>query len=237
MIRSAVVFRLLVIAGAIFGAPPARSISVSLDPIGLVKSSQTVSDSLNRTMIQLQALEGTANYHLEARLEQVRSIVHDLNTGAQDTVARAELAMLTLEKQVNKDAVEFLYRTQCAAAGVTDQLQRAFAGSIQNLIKADPSINILGLKVVEGTANPITIDNPDDAYNSTKLAVMSRLEKDVKDSSRAYMILSAYQNLERGAKLARCSYIDQAGEDLWLTEVNNLERLSRPWVSVVQPSM
>jgi hypothetical protein len=72
---------------------------------------------------------------------------------------------------------------------------------------------------------------------SSKSAVLSALNRNQKDSSRAYDILSAYQNLERGARFARCYYIDQALEIRWVKEINDLELQSLPWVTVVEPKM
>ncbi|AWM06100.2 hypothetical protein [Bradyrhizobium symbiodeficiens] len=211
---------------------------VATDPLKLEKSASELSQSLERTMAQLGALESQANYDLEQRLEQIRSIVHDALNGTRDIVADATKRMLALEAQVNADAIKLIYRAQCAAEVVLmDQLQRSFAQLIANLKRADPSVTILGARVISLDISDVKIDYPDQAYLSTEATVLAALKKSVNDGSKAYEILSAYQNLERAARFTRCYYIDQAAETRWVQKVNELERLSLPWVRVVQPTM
>jgi hypothetical protein len=218
-------------------SPPSYSadlLSVVTDPVGLSRSSKELSDSLNRTMLQLQALEQNTNYDVAARLEQIRSIIREATSGA---IAGAEAAMLTLEAKVDTDAVDLLYRAQCAAeVALMDQMHRAFVQFLNDLRQADPSINILGIKIVTDALNPITITDPDKAYISSRDAALAALDKNVKDDTNAYDILSTYQNVERNAKFVRCYYIGQGLETRWVKEVNDLERLSAPWISVVEPT-
>src|SRR5438552_779673 len=47
---------------------------VVTDPIGLRTASSTLAESLERSLIQLQALEAQGNYDFQQRLEQIRSI-------------------------------------------------------------------------------------------------------------------------------------------------------------------
>jgi hypothetical protein len=70
------------------------------DPIGLDRASKTLSDSLQRTLIQLQALESQANYDAQQRLEQIRSIVEEVLKGTQEAIDDATAKMLTLEGQI-----------------------------------------------------------------------------------------------------------------------------------------
>jgi hypothetical protein len=211
---------------------------IASDPIGLQRASSELSASGERTLIQLRALGAQTNYDVQQRLEQVRAIVQDAISGTRETIEIATTRMHALEAAINADAIKLIYRAQCASEVVLmNQFQRAFAQLIANLKKADPSIRILGITVVDLTAGDIKIDNPDDAYISTKSAVFDTLKREVSDKSKAYRILSAYQNLEVAAKFTRCHYIDQALEKRWVEEVNELERLSLPWVLVVTPTM
>ena len=119
------------------------------DPIGLDRSSKTLSDSLQRALIQLQALEGVANYDVQQRLEQIRSIVRDALNGTQAIIDDAASKMLTLEAQINSDAINLLYQVECLTNTVlNDQLQQAFSNFISNVKKADPSITIFGYHLV-----------------------------------------------------------------------------------------
>lgn len=47
---------------------------VVTDPFKLGQASRELSSSLERTMLQLQQLEGITNAHVQERLEQIRSI-------------------------------------------------------------------------------------------------------------------------------------------------------------------
>lgn len=207
------------------------------DPLGLRGTSRELSEGVERALAQLNALEKSANKHVEERLEQIRSIVKDALKGGQEAIDKAVVEMNRLETQINKDAIEFLYRAQCLAEkGLMDQAQRAFSTFIENFIKADPKIVLFGIKIVSASAEPIVITDPDKAYFSTKAAVIARLNKDTSDNSLAYDMLSAYQNLERGAMFTRCHYLGQSLDVKFVREVNELERLSKPWVTVVDPT-
>jgi hypothetical protein len=118
-----------------------------------------------------------------------------------------------------------------------DTAQKSFAGLISTLSKADPSIVILGIKIIDLKTNNVEISYPDQAYISTKAAALSELEKTTSDASPAYDILSVYQNLEIAAKYNRCYYRGQVNETVWAEEANEMERISMPWVSVVQPDI
>ena len=207
------------------------------DPIGLDRSSKTLSDSIQRTLIQLQALEGVVNYDVQQRLEQIRSIIRDAINGTQAIIDDATSKMLTLEAQINSDAINLLYQVECLTNTVlNDQLQQAFSNFISNLKKADPSITIFGYHLVGVSLDQVKIDDFNVAYVSTKSIVLTALNKQINDQSSAYRILFAYQSLEKAAMSARCAYARQPSSAIWFTqEVNDWERLSRPWVSVVRP--
>jgi hypothetical protein len=227
----------------LFGYPAKANVfgdiwGIATDPLKLDRSSKTLADSLARTMLQLKELEKQVNYDATARLEQIRSIVQEALRGSEAAIERAERAMLTLEQQINQDAINLLFRAQCAVeVALMDQAQRAFAAFIGNLIKADPSVKILGIKVIDLGANNIQITDPDQAYISSKSAALTALNQNQKDNSRAYSILSVYQNLERGARFTRCAYMGQGLEWRWVKEINELELLSLPWLTVVEPKM
>jgi hypothetical protein len=213
---------------------------IATDPLKLGKASSELSASLERTMAQLAILESQTNYDVRERLEQIRRILKDVVIDAQSTVAEATRGMFALEAAINADAIKLIYAAQCATeVALMDQFQRSFAQLITNLKKADPSVTILGVRILSLNTNDVQIDQPDQAYISAKTIVFNNLndDKKVNDDSKAYDILSAYQNLERAARFTRCHYINQRLETRWVEEVNELERLSLPWVTIVSPTM
>jgi len=120
---------------------------------------------------------------------------------------------------------------------VNEHITEAFAGLVTTLKKADPFLNILGVNVVDLSTSGVQITDQDKAYISTKDAVMTKLRSEVSDKSKAYDILSAYQNLEKSATYNRCYYKDQIGNTIWAEEANEQERLSIPWVTIVEPDI
>ena len=205
---------------------------VVTDPLGLKKASGDISESLDRTLIQLRDLEGVANNNVKERLEQIRSILKDVINGSQTVVDVALFQMRALEADINMDAISLLYRTQCAALDTADQLRRVAEKTISDVIKADPGVTVLGIKISGTHMDNIEITDPDEAYISAKHAILDKLDKDINDDSQAYLILSAYQNIERMARFTRCYYIGQVYDILWVQEVNELERLSSPWLFI-----
>lgn len=208
---------------------------VVTDPLKLKKSSSTLSDSVERSLIELKALEGTTNGHVQERLEQIRSIVNGAINGTGAQISSALDKMNEVERHINEDAVNIIYRGQCAVevAG-TDQIQRAYAELVDNLRKSEPGIVIFGIKIISLSAKKVDVSDPDKAFFSLREAVFKRLNSDTSDNTSAYDILSAYQNLARLARLTRCHYIDLPLAAVMTKEVNELNRLSLPWVQVVQ---
>jgi hypothetical protein len=206
---------------------------VATDPLKLDSSSRELSETAQRIMIQLKDLEGVANSHVEARLEQVRSIIRDADADVQKSLGKIR----DLEIQINSDANALIYNAQCITdVTLLNTTQKAFAGLISTLSKADPAIRIFGIKIIDLSTNDVQITEPDRAYFSTKTIAISNLEKNMKDGSQAYEILSVYQNLEKAVKFTRCYFRGQIAETTtWTREVNDLERLSTPWGTVVQP--
>jgi hypothetical protein len=64
---------------------------IATDPLKLGRASGEFSNSLQRTLIQLEELERHGNYDVKERLEQIRSIVRDVIAGSQETIAVAWL--------------------------------------------------------------------------------------------------------------------------------------------------
>ncbi|MBI5012679.1 MAG: hypothetical protein HZC06_08090, partial [Methylocystis sp.] len=165
--------------------------NVVTDPFKIGKASATLSQSAERSLIQLQALEGIANAHVSDRLEQIRSILREALNGTDKIVQDATLQMLGLEQQINQDALDFLYKTQCAAeVAATATMQRGFAELITNLRKANPGVKILGVKLAELSADEVTITDPDQAYVSTKDVLIEKADKEWTDDTPAFEILS-----------------------------------------------
>jgi len=209
------------------------------DPIGLRRASSELSDSLERTLVQLKDLEGVANADIKNRLEQIRSIMKEVHLDVNGTIQAALASMRAIEADVNQHAIDLIYRTQCATEVVLmSQFQRAFAETISNVIKANPGINFLGVRVIDLAINNVVIDDPDRAYWKLRELRFAAL-KDLKETSDAYTIVSTYQNLERYAWFTRCHYIQNNGglASRFTEEINELERLSTPWFEVVKPKM
>ena len=114
---------------------------------------------------------------------------------------------------------------------VTDQFQRGLVEAITNLRKADPGITILGIRVVGFRAEDVTIIDPDMAYRSMKAKRLENM-KYITERSDSYQIVSVYENLARIAKLARCNYIDQPSAVLYINDMLEFQRLSRPWIEL-----
>lgn len=227
----AIALMTFVLLASMSSATAANLWDVVTDPVGIVRGSSTLAASLERTLAQLTALEGRIDYDVQQRLEQIRSILND-------TIENAEKAMLALERQINADAIRLLYRAKCfTEVALMDQFQRSFSQLIANIKKANPAISILGIRIINLDVGEIKIDFPDQAYISTKEALIGALREKKNNDFSAYTILSTYQNLERAASFTRCHYIDQALDTRWVQEVNELERLSLPWIQVVEPSM
>lgn len=210
------------------------------DPIGLRRASSELSAILERTLSQLKELERVANVDIKDRLEQIRSIMKEVNFDVNGTIQSALSSMRAIEADVNRHAIDLIYRAQCATeVALMVQFQRAFVETISNIIKADPGIKILGIKVIGGAVNNVELVDPDKAYWDLKRIRLSALNDDLKETSDAYDILSTYQNLERYAWFTRCHYVQpNAGLATRFTqEINDLEIVSAPWLKIVKPTM
>ena len=210
---------------------------VVTDPLGLRRSSATLSDAVERALIQLRELERDANSDVRERLEQIRSIVREALSGADGAIAKALAAMLELEARTNQDALRLIYRAQCSVSDLQTQFRETLARMIVDLKNANPGVDIFGYRAISTGINGIVIENPDQAYRSTRDATLAALNKKLTDKSDAYEILSTYQNLIRAAQFARCHYIGEGLEARLFEQINEWRRLSEPWVSTVKPKM
>lgn len=204
-----------------------------IDPLGVAGASQTLSDSLDRTMNQLDALEDKADGHVKERLEQIRSIMQEALKGGNAAIKHAEDAMLEVEKQVDKDAINLIYAEKCATETMmNDQAQRAFASFVASLKKTDPSFYFLGIKIFDLKVNDVQIIDPDKAYISAKMAALTLLDRTQKDDFPAYNILSTYMKLEHAARYTQCYYINDVSNVKWTQEINSLEVAMQPWIEL-----
>jgi hypothetical protein len=215
--------------------------NVVTDPLKLRQSSQTLADSLDRTLIQLQQLEGVANYDVKERLEQIRSILKDAVDGSDAVIANATRAMLEIEGRINEDALALIYSTKCVIdVTLKTTAEESLASLLNQVSEARPSIRFLGITIVDVTTKKLSITNPNDAYQSAKQQTLDALSKDLRDNSSASRIFFAYQSLQAAAKYALCYYTlnnGPAGQKIWVGEVNDMERLLTPWTVVLLPDI
>ena len=142
-----------------------------------------------------------------------------------------------IEKQVNKDAISFVVRMNCLSGNaLNDQLQRGVVQVMEIIRESNPTFEILGKNVGEFRVGKVVIENPNEVYDIAKKALFVHLAATVREDTSGYVILSAYQNLERLAKDTRCRYLDQAFEQRYVDEVADLEISSLPWTTVVKVS-
>jgi hypothetical protein len=226
-------FALIIGAGSILPAYAGSFVDdvwgVVTDPLKLSTASSTLSDSLSRTLAQLAPLEGKANYDVQARLEQIRSIIREALAGGDAAIDKAILQMKQLEAQINADAIQLIYRSQCLAVNVDAEIQKTVADLVDKLIKANFQGVIAHIPIASLKASPIVIQQPDVVYRSARAEALNVLDKNVTDETPAYEIYWTYQNLELMAKWTMCRYLDQAGAESFTMEMNEFERLSRPW--------
>jgi hypothetical protein len=209
-------------------------LGVVTDPFKLNAASKTLGASAERSLIQLTALEGTASAHVQDRLQEMRQILAGAISGGEAAVSDAINKMRDLEDKIDDDAVTLIYRAECKAdVLMRDRTQRAFAALIDDLNKAHPGVTLFGVPIITVSANKVTIDDPDKAYAIAYKQVFDDLNAKLTETSPANSILSAYQNLEQAARYTRCYYIDQAYAVTYTKEINDLERLSVPWITVV----
>lgn len=207
------------------------------DPLKLGKASSELSDTVTRTLAQLDQLEKDGNTHVTERLEQIRSILKDVVVGSQSTIDLALRDMLALETKVDYDAIDLINRTQCAAIETMNKGREAFADVVSDLGRANPGLYIFGLKIIDLKTKKIEISDPDQAYRAMKKQKVDQLIAETNDGSPAYNILSTYSNLQRMATFTMCSYQNQSAKLVWAQEISDIERLSIPWTYAVRPTL
>jgi hypothetical protein len=217
--------------------------NVVTDPLKLGQSSQTLADSLDRTLIQLHQLESVANYDVKERLEQIRSILKDAIDGSDAVIATATRAMLEIEGRINEDALKLIYSAKCAAdVTLKNTAEESLASLLNQVSAARPSVRFLGITIIDLTTRKLSITNPNVAYQSAKQQTLETLNSSdgLNDKSAASRIFFAYQSLQAAAKYALCYYTlnnGPAGQKLWVEEVNDMERLLTPWTVVLLPDI
>jgi hypothetical protein len=225
------------LAATIFSshASYAQSLGANIDLLGVSSAAKDLRETAERTMIQLQSLERVANYDVEQRLEQLRSIVKDALDGTQASIELASRRASDLEAKINKDAVDLLYRAQCTLeTALMDQVQRSLAKIVADIRQAQPGVKIFGITFLSASVQDIKIDDPNAAYFSAKKLALDNLQTSINETSKAYTIFATYQSLEKLANSTRCIYIDQSAATIFTREINEWERLSVPWINVVQ---
>jgi hypothetical protein len=91
---------------AVSGDPFGEFWGVVTDPLKLRASSNELSASIERALIQLNQLEGNANAHVRERLAQIHLIAQDVIERGRSAVDDALKRMDELEKAINRDALE-----------------------------------------------------------------------------------------------------------------------------------
>jgi light-regulated signal transduction histidine kinase (bacteriophytochrome) len=212
-------------------------LGVVTDPLKLKAASSELSESIERSLIQLNELESKTNYDVQQRLQQIHAIADEIIQKGDAAVADALNRMTALERKINNDAFALIARAECAAENVNARLQVALVDIMKQLIKADPRVEIAGFKAAEFIVNPVPIQNANEAYMDAKRKAFAALDKDhFKDQSDAAQIFWTYQNLKVMAKWTRCRY-EESGALAFTEEMNRLERLSKPWVTVVKAKL
>ena len=199
----------VVVGSAVLVGPPSPATSgnvfrdvwgVVTDPLKLKASSGELSASVERTLIQLNALEGKIDYDVKARLEQISIDSQGCIGRGNAAISNALNGMTALEKQINEDAFKLIARAECAAENVNARLQVALSNIMKQLIVANPRLEVAGFKAAEFIVNPVPIQDANVTYKAAKTAADSALNK-LTDSSEASEIFWTYQNLKEMAKV------------------------------------
>jgi hypothetical protein len=132
-------------------------VGIICDPVKLRAGSANILEAverLNALVSRLSETERQTNADLKARIAQVQNIVNDVIADVDKNVAQIdslvkglEAQVDALEKRIYADVSAVMFQLTCVVeqAG-SDQVQRAVAETIGNVKRADPHINILGLR-------------------------------------------------------------------------------------------
>lgn len=215
---------------------------VLTDPFKLGRASDNILQSVERMQLMLNKvgeLEATTNADLAARIGEVKVIIDKVIDAAdrdlvtlKQIIAQAEADIASLENTIYHDVERILDRVQCVAQNMaTIQLQQAVASAADALNQADPSIKLLGFKIIDLRTSKVQITDPDLAYTSIRDGYLKRLAT-LGPTDSAYTILSTYANIERLAESASCAYNDPTVVAIFLREEFNYQRLAQPWKTV-----
>lgn len=219
-------------------------VGVVTDPVGVRRASDTLANSAERTVNEIQEIENKTNKDLSDRIEQVRTVLEPVIAAAdrnaqnlREIVAGAIIKMRALEEKATKDAIDLVYREECVSEVATqDQVERGLSKIIGEIISSRPGVKIFGIRVINFSLNEVEITQPDQAYRSTKKALLDRIAA-IKDQDDASEILSAYQNIARFAGFTKCYYLGLGLDEQYADEQLKYEKLSSPWLHVVGPRL
>jgi hypothetical protein len=212
---------------------------IATDPLKLDSSSERVKEATENIMSQIPGLLDQANSIGQQRLAQLQTILNTTVAGGISLEDHAFAQLTTLEKQVNSDAINFLYRAHCAALVTLQQdVQKAAVTAVQNLSKEKPTLTLFGVRIASLTADQVSISEPDQTYVQTRDLVISHLNSDITETSNAYEIVSAYRNLENLARDTQCFYLDNPSAQVdFVNEASRFQVSQQAWAAVAPPEL
>jgi hypothetical protein len=204
------------------------------DPLKFGKMSENFKDAVLQALSQINALADKANGIAKARLEQLKGIVDDAIQGG---VAAEQLAfdeLMKLENKIYNDIQTILTDVQCATIVAAEgTLQSALIAALKNIAATQPTLSILNIPVAKlSTSSPPDLPKPDVAFYKVRDEVKARLDA-IKDTDRAYEIVSAYGNLEALAKRTRCFYNHQEFEKQFIREESFYRVKQQSWFAIL----
>jgi hypothetical protein len=208
----------------------------------VLKSTKIISASLDRTLLQLKQLQEKTDLDIRSYLAQIDEIVTSVNSTIYEEGQRVEQIILTLadkaeslENQAHQDAIDLIWRVQCAIeVTATDTVQRALADALNSIRASEPTFVVFGIPTGKLNLQPVDIKDPDIVYRAIKKKRLQWLNEDLTENDDAYIIRSAYLNLARLSKLTQCHYIGHDSEVIFIRDYYEFERLSMPWNRVVR---
>jgi hypothetical protein len=212
------------------------------DPLKLGNASSDILESVKRIQLMLNqvgSIEATTNVDLANSIAQVKDVVNEVVTAVDQNVAnlsqvisQAETKMAALEQTIYIDAQSLLNQAQCVAHNITTtDVQEAIADAVASLQASDPTVKILGIRVVSIKLKQVQIIDPDQAYISIRDAYKKKLAA-LGPTDSAYTIISTYANIERVALDASCAYTDPTLLAMFHKEEFTYSSLSQPWVKM-----
>ena len=206
---------------------------VATDPVGIVRASDNLRETILAVLAQLQPLISQVNGNAKDRLDQIHSIVLSTIGAGSAAEAKAIADLHALEVDIMSDIDRIYYRTECLELKTSENLQRGLIDTIGSLAATHPTVKVFGWTLFSIEFRQVVLQQPNNVYFQTRDAIMADLAKNVSDSSPARLITSTYANLQRFAKATRCFYLDQAEEVTFLREESRLEVLQQSWLAAV----